>query len=153
MKNLFFDSIGFVLLKVFRAHQGLVRCKMRDLGLHRGQPPVLFALYENDGISNSEMAEYLEITPATLTNKVKRMEKSQLVVRRGDPDDERLSRIYLTDKGRGLMDTLRGSMLDMEEILLSGFSDSETQQLKRLLARLVENVDSYQSGPGKPASH
>lgn len=153
MENLVFDTIGFVLLKVFRAHQRLVRCKMRYLGLHRGQPPVLFALYENDGMSNSEMAEYLEITPATLTNKVKRMEKSQLVVRRGDPDDERLSRIYLTDKGRGLMDTLRGSMLDMDEILLSGFSDFETQQLKNLLAKIVENVDSYQSKPDKPISH
>ncbi len=153
MENLVFDSIGFVLLKVFRAHQGLVRCKMRDLGLHRGQPPVLFALYENDGMSNSEMAEYLEITPATLTNKVKRMEKSQLVVRRGDPDDERLSRIYLTDKGRGLMDTLRGSMIDMEEIILSGFSDSETEQLKTLLKMVVENVESYQSRPGKTTTH
>jgi DNA-binding MarR family transcriptional regulator len=136
-----FESVGFLLSRLGRAHRNLIRSEMQSLGLCRGQPPVLFALYKKDGMSNSEMAEFLEITPATLTNKVKRMEKSQLVIRRRDPQDERVSRIYLTEKGRGLLDDLNEAMKDIERVLLTGFTQAEAKVFKKSLNKLVENID------------
>lgn len=137
-----YDSLDFLLHRVILAHRGLVRHKMEELGLHRGQPPVLFALQERDGIPNSEMAEFLRITPATLTNKVKRMEKAGLVVRRRDPEDERISRIYMTEKGQGIMAELHRSVLEREDILLTGFSEGETETLKAQLRRVLDNIES-----------
>jgi len=141
MDNGIFDSFGFLLVRVVRAHRGMIRHKMHELGLHRGQPHVMFALQKHEGMSNSEMAEFMEITPATLTNMVKRMEKAGLVVRRRDPDDERVSRIYMTDKGRGLMGELRVSMLEMEDVLLDGFSETEVQDLKSHIHKVLENIE------------
>jgi len=138
-----FDSIGFLLGRLGRAHRNLIRSEMQGLGLCRGQPPVLFALNERDGTSNSEMAEFLEITPATLTNKVKRMEKAQLVIRRRDPQDERVSRIYLTEKGRGLLDDLHVAMKDIENVLLEGFSESQAQVFNESLQKVVENIEQH----------
>jgi DNA-binding MarR family transcriptional regulator len=141
----FYNSIGFLLLRVVRLHRGLMRHRMEELGLHRGQPPVMFALQKRDGIPNSELAEFLEITPATLTNKVKRMEKSGLVIRRRDPEDERVSRIYMTDKGRGIMDELHKLVMEMEDILLAGFSEAETAELKSQILRVVKNIEAGDS--------
>jgi len=144
MKNKVFDSFGFLLLHLGRAHHSLIRKQMHRLGLHRGQPPVLFALHKQDGMSNSDLAEFLEITPATLTNKVKRMEKAGLVIRRRDPADERVSRIYLTDKGRGLMDKLRQSVVQKDAAMLEGFSKSEKKRLKDDLLKVLKNIETYE---------
>jgi len=144
MKNKVFDSFGFLLLHLGRAHHSLIRKQMHRLGLHRGQPPVIFALHKQDGMSNSDLAEFLEITPATLTNKVKRMEKAELVLRRRDPDDERVSRIYLTDKGRGLMDKLRQSVEQKDAAMLEGFSKSEKKRLKDDLLKVLKNIETYE---------
>ncbi len=142
-KNEVFDTIGFLLLRLGRAHRYLIRNEMQAFGLFRGQPPVLFALNKKDGMSNSEMAEFLEITPATLTNKVKRMEKANLVIRKRDPEDERVSRIFLTEKGKGLINELHQSMQEIEEILLKGFSGSEEQRLKGDLLKIIENIEAH----------
>jgi DNA-binding MarR family transcriptional regulator len=142
MDSRIYNSVDFLIYRIILAHRGLVRHKMREVGLHRGQPPVLFALQEHDGMANSEMAEFLHITPATLTNKVKRMEKVGLVIRHRDTEDERISRIYITDKGRGIMNELHDSVIDREEVILTGFSDEESELLKKYLKRVLSNIEN-----------
>jgi DNA-binding MarR family transcriptional regulator len=143
-----FSSFGFLLLRIVKAHRGLLRHRMHAHGLHRGQPPVLFALQEKDGMANSELAEFLEITPATLTNKIKRMERLGLVTKQRDPEDARISRIYLTEKGRGIMDNLRETNLAMEAVLLKGFSKEEIKSIKSQLERVLENIEAEESRLG-----
>lgn len=145
MDSEIYNSLDFLLRRIILAHHNLSRHKMQELGLHRGQPPVLFALQEHDGIPNSEMAEFLHITPATLTNKVKRMEKAGLVIRRRDPEDERVSRIYITDKGRGIMNSLHDSIMDREKVLLTGFSAEEVEQVKTQMRRILANIEAGDS--------
>jgi DNA-binding MarR family transcriptional regulator len=137
-----FDEFSFLLLRMGHAQHSLVRKKINELGLHRGQPPVLFALNEKEGPSNSQLAEALHITPATMTNKIKRMERAGLVIRRRDPEDERVSRVYLTDKGRGKMSRLRRSMDEVDATLLKGFSEQETEQLEAMIIRIIENLEA-----------
>lgn len=143
MENEIFNSLSFLLIRLMHAHRSMIRSQIQDLGLHRGQPSVLFALDRKDGLSNAEMADFLEITPATLTNKVKRMEKANLVIRKRDVDDERVNRIYLTDKGRSLMDELRSLMLEMESAMLEGFSESDISQLKDDVRKILENIEAH----------
>lgn len=142
MDNEVYDSLDFLLHRVMLAHRALIRHKMQEVGLHRGQPPVLFALQERDGMANSEMAEFLHITPATLTNKVKRMEKAGLVVRRRDPEDERISRIYFTEKGRSIMNELHDAVMEREESMLVGFTDEEAELLKSQIRRVLKNIET-----------
>lgn len=143
MENEIFNSLSFMLVRLIHAHRGMIRCQIQELGLHRGQPSVLFALDKHDGLSNAELSDFLEITPATLTNKVKRMEKANLVIRKRDANDERVSRIYLTDEGRSLMDELRSLMFEMESAMLEGFSDSEIQRMKDDVKKILENIEAY----------
>jgi DNA-binding MarR family transcriptional regulator len=142
-----FDEFSFLLLRMVHAQHSLVRKKINELDLHRGQPPVLFALDEEEGPSNSKLAETLHITPATMTNKIKRMERAGLVVRRRDPEDERVSRVYLTDKGRGKMSRLRRSMDEIDAVLLKGFSKQEAEQLEAMIVRIIENLEAEVGHP------
>jgi len=143
------QHIGFLISRVSLGHRNIVDRQLRKLGIHRGQPPVLFALQRHDGMSNSEMAELLNVTPATLTNKIKLMEKARLVIRKRDSEDKRYSRIYLTDKGRGIMEQLRASVTEIEDHLLLGFSEAELSKLLEFIQRMIDNIDRYHSEVGR----
>jgi DNA-binding MarR family transcriptional regulator len=71
---------------------------------------------------------------------LKRMEKAGLVERRHDEQDQRVSRVYLTDAGRDIRDALETVWRDLEERALSGFSVEERESLSQLLIRMQENL-------------
>ena len=107
------EDLDHLMAQVSRLHHTRAHALLRDIGLHRGQPPLLFALWDEDGQSQAALAERLGIAPATLTRMVQRMERAGFVERRADPADERLSRVHLTEAGRALYrfrftPTLRG---------------------------------------------
>jgi len=72
------------------------------LGLTYPQWLVMLILWERDGVALKDICEKMELDSGTLTPLVKRMEANALVRRQRDAQDERVVRIFLTDKGRGL---------------------------------------------------
>jgi DNA-binding MarR family transcriptional regulator len=111
-----------------------------DLGLYRGQPSMLGALWAQDGMTHSELAEQINKSPATITKMVKRMEKTGFVERRPDPRDERLSRVYLTGAGRDIQSAVEGVWRAFEEQAFAGFSQEELAALRGALLRVCQNI-------------
>src|SRR2546425_9955051 len=66
------------------------------LGLTMTQLRVLFILRGEDGLPAGSLAEYLEITPSTVTRIMDRLVSNGLVRREVDDDDRRLVRHRLT---------------------------------------------------------
>ena len=122
------------LLRI-RAHASL-----EEIGLYGGQQFVLMALWENEGITHSELAEQLHVRPATITNALKRMERSGFVERRQDTEDQRVSRVYLTDAGRNIRDAVEGVWRDLEGQTFGGFSSEERTLLDQFLIRIRNNL-------------
>ena len=96
------ERMGHLLNKVCGLRHRRMHELLCGLGLYRGQPAMLNALWAQDGLTHSCLAERLNKSPATITKTVKRMERAGFVVRRADPRDERLSLVYLTDAGRDI---------------------------------------------------
>lgn len=134
------DTLGFLFGRVCRYHYNRARQLLDKVGLHRGQPPVLFALSRQDGLTHSELATILEVTPATITNMVKRIEAAGFVVRRRDDADERVSRVYLTASGREIQAEIEGIVQEMEGTVFAGMSAEEQDMLRRLLTQMVANL-------------
>src|ERR1043165_5700772 len=86
--------------QVAQAYRSLSDAFMDRIGLHRAQATLLCRLFDQDGMTQSEIAEQLGVQGATVTNMLQRMEEAGLVARQRDPDDNRLVRVYLTDTGR-----------------------------------------------------
>lgn len=134
------ESIDQLLAHVSRLHYTRAHALLREIGLHRGQPPLLFALWRQDGQSQAQLAERLGIAAATITRMVQRMERAGFVERRPDPEDERLSRVYLTQAGRAVREGLEGVRRTMEEETFAGLSAEEAEVLTGLLRRIRENL-------------
>ena len=112
------------------------------LGLYKGQPSMLRALWAEDGMTHSELAEQLDRCPATITKMVQRMEKAGFVERRSDPSDERLSRVYLTPAGRDIKAAVEDVWGAFEEQVVAGFTEQEIALLRGLLMRVCRNIEA-----------
>jgi len=131
---------GHLLARTCKLLRARAHTRLEDVGLYRGQQFVLFVLWENEGLSHSGLAERILVSPATTTNLLNRMEKAGLVERRPDPDDQRVSRVYLTDAGRSIRATAEATWQQIDEQVLAGFSSEERDLLERFLLRIQDNL-------------
>lgn len=113
---------------------------MDSTGLFRGQALLLMTLADQDGLTHSELAEKLEISPAAATKVIKRMEALNYLQRQSDPADERISRVYLLEEGWAVIQHIRSVFAKVNLILLHGFSAEEQATLTSMLARLYVNL-------------
>lgn len=139
--------LDVVFRQVAKLHHQTVHKLLGDQEVFPGQPPVLRLLAERDGRSQRELAEQMEITPATLNVMIGRMEKNGLVQRRPDPADQRVSRVYLTGKGRRAHQEIRDIIDRMEGVSFEHFTAEEKVLFRRLLVQMYENLKN--SGIGR----
>ena len=112
--------------------------QMQELGIYPGQIPVLGLLAHKDGLSQREIAEKLHIKPPTVNVTVQRLEKAGFLYREADEKDQRISRIYMTEKGKQAKESGMKKVQDNEKILLDGFSEEDLCLLRRFRAQLVD---------------
>ncbi|WP_426450201.1 MarR family winged helix-turn-helix transcriptional regulator [Paenibacillus sp. S-38] len=134
------DSIPFILARVMRLHRHRVQSMIQDYEVHPGQPPLLHHLAEQDGQRQSELADKLRVKPATLTVMINRMAKTGLLERRPDPQDQRISRVYLTEKGRLMQEAVHQALREIEQVTMARISQEEKLLLRRLLLQMYENL-------------
>jgi DNA-binding MarR family transcriptional regulator len=113
---------------------------LEEIGLYGGQQFILMALWEKEGMTHSELAERLQVRPATITNALKRMERAGFVERRQDTEDQRVSRVYLMDAGRNIRDAVEGVWRELEEQTFAGFSSEDGALLNQFLLRIRNNL-------------
>ena len=82
-----------------KALRALTEAEMRRHGLHYGQDLVLAVLWERDGRPPGEVAAALHVTTPTIVKMATRMTAAGLLTRRRDERDNRLVRLWLTERG------------------------------------------------------
>ncbi|MEI7844359.1 MAG: MarR family transcriptional regulator [Chloroflexota bacterium] len=134
------ETLDFLLAQISRLHYQRAHELFNNLGLYRGQPPVLFALWEEEGLSHSELAKRLQITPATITKMIQRMEKSGFIKSQPDAQDQRISRVYLTEAGKAIRVELQNVWDKLDAENFSGFTPQEQVVLGQFLRRIRDNL-------------
>lgn len=115
------------------------------LELHKifqGQGKVLSELSRKDGMTQIEIAKTLDISPATVTNMVKRMEASKLVKRSNDKDDERMIRVRLSKEGTKAALKVDEAWKIVDKDLDLILSNEEQKQLNQLLIKIQTGLTS-----------
>ena len=111
-----------------------------DVGVYRGQPQLVFILSKESGLIQTDLAARLQIKPATLTVMLRRMEKAGLVFRRHDKQDQRISRTFITEKGRNTFKMAENVMKEIDTEMYKGFEAEERKRLKEYLSRIRDNL-------------
>jgi DNA-binding MarR family transcriptional regulator len=134
------DELGYLLVEVSKLHRVHAHAALEELGLYRGQNFVLTALSEQEGLAQSELAERLLVRPPTISNSLERMETAGWIERRPDPDDRRISRVYLTEEGRALQGAVSALWYELEVRTFAGLSAGQKDSLWHALRRVRENL-------------
>ena len=135
------ESIRYLLTLICKLSRDRSRVLMAEIGIHCGQGIALRQLWRTDGVTQSELAHSLHVAPATVTIALQRMERIGLIERRSDQRDQRVSRVFLTDRGRSLRANVEGNWSKLEEQMLAGLSSREREVVRGYLLRIRANLD------------
>jgi MarR family transcriptional regulator, organic hydroperoxide resistance regulator len=113
---------------------------MSEHGVRVGQNLVLEVLWEEDGLAPGELAARLGLTTPTIVNTATRMETAGLVVRRRDPADARLVRLYLTDKARRAQAPIEEARRRLEERVTAALSEEERRHFRSALEKIIDEL-------------
>ena len=101
------------------------------------QYSVLYCLWENDQRSPKEIAERLKLENSTISGILERMEKKGLIVRNISKEDRRYIQVRLTDKGSALKNPVIESVEEVNEDVMSIFTETESVEFKNHLRKLA----------------
>jgi DNA-binding MarR family transcriptional regulator len=112
-------------------------------GLQTGEFDVLATLRRSGApymLSPTQLYEAAMISSGGMTDRIDRLERAGLVVRRPDPRDRRGKLIVLTDSGKRLIDETISRHVANEERLLLTLTEAEQETLSALLGKLIAGL-------------
>ena len=135
------NCLGFIANRMVRVFQKALDEKLLPYGLTSAQFCVLAKLFEDEGLTQTELANRLFIESPTLVRTLDRMEASKIIERRRDPGDRRAYHIYLLPKGRGMRDMVDEVGNAITEKATAGLTKKELDNLRRFLRQIWKNLE------------
>ena len=136
--------------RIFKRFFMLHRAKLTSLGekenIFPGQMPILVFTACNDGLSQTDIAKAFKLKAASVTEALKRMEKSGLIIREQDTSDLRRTCVYISDKGKELVKNGIDISYKMETCCFKGFTEEEKAAFICFLKRMCSNLDDSDGG-------
>jgi MarR family transcriptional regulator, organic hydroperoxide resistance regulator len=100
---------------------------------------ILYNLFKRDGITMKEINERINKKKNTVTVLIDKLESRGYVKKEQDEDDKRITRIFLTKKGRSFEKFFNEVSKKLLDITYAGFSDKEKTEIMRLLEKINNN--------------
>jgi DNA-binding MarR family transcriptional regulator len=133
-------NIGFLINDTARQLRTNYDRRMRDLGLTRSQWWVLNHLYFNEGLSQTNLSDIMEIERATLGRLLDRLETKGWIERRTVPKDRRVKLVFLARAVEPLLRTMRSLAADLRAEALADLTDQEQEQFIATLIKVKGNL-------------
>ncbi len=133
-------NFGFLINDVARLMRTAYDRRVRELGLTRSQWWVLNHVFRHDGLTQSELADVLEIERPTLGRLLDRLQAKGWVRREHDAHDRRAWRVHLTDAAEPAMRTMRKVAAELRSDALAGLSAQERERFVDALLAVKGNL-------------
>ncbi|MCC5518332.1 MarR family winged helix-turn-helix transcriptional regulator [Vibrio splendidus] len=114
--------------------------ELKKHGLTIALWPTMMCLWEEEGLTQRDIAAKSKVENSTTTRTLDKLEKLELVERRADPNSRRSFRIYLTEKGKALEEQLIPVPVRVNKALMSELDAEEQQQMITLLKKMVAAI-------------
>ena len=144
------DNFGFLLSDTARLLRKHFDERARQHGATRAQWKALLGISRNEGINQGTLADLLEVEPITLCRLVDRLEESDLVERRRDPNDRRAWQLFLTDKAGPVLAELHETAGELMSQALFDITEPQVEMMTELLNQIRSNLATSET---KEAAH
>lgn len=130
--NLFTDMV--------RAHTAYMDRQLASLQLSNGQGGVISVLGRNGPLTQNELARFRQVTPATISIMLDRMERDGLVTRDSVSGGGRANLVRLTEEGERVFKILDEFMEGEPRVVFAGLDQKEKDAAGELFRKLTDNV-------------
>ena len=134
------SSFGWMINVIANQASKNFEAELKQHGLTVALWPTMMCLWEEEGVTQRDIAEKSKVENSTTTRTLDKLEKLGLVERQADPNSRRSFRIYLTDEGRTLKETLLPIPIKVNKEALSSLDLNEQKEMIRLLQKMVAAV-------------
>ena len=133
-----------ILTDTSRIHTGYVERQVAQLGILSGQGALLSALDIIGPCSQEELADFRQVSAATISVMLGRMESRGLILRLPSEEGGKRNQILLTDEGRRMAHKLRDFMPREAEKVFAGLTDEELEIAEHIFQTIRKNIDAKQ---------
>ena len=134
--------MSYAIARAAKLHRQRAEELLGEIGLHAGQEMLLNTLWSEGELTQTELSDRLGIQPATLTVALKRLEKSGLIARSRDPNDQRVSRVQPSFKSAELRDGVYSAWSKLEAATIVNLSVDEQSTLAELLNKVSDGLSA-----------
>lgn len=132
-KQPFDTPLTSLLLHIGKLLDDSLRTSLNEEDIHFGQARILMALAKHKTLAQNKIGQGVHITPATVTNLVKKMEGSGLIERNRNPNDDRIINVTLTPKGAKAAEFSQTVMKKVEQDITSNLPEEQLYSLLKAL--------------------
>ena len=140
------------LVESSRLLRNYIDHRAKEKGTTRAQWIVLFRLRQQEGLSQVDLADVLELQPISLVRLLDRLVEHGLLERRHDPKDRRANRLFLTPRGRELVDNLDSLRDAIASDVLADVPDEAIEISLTALRDIKERIKALSDPPGHVAA-
>jgi DNA-binding MarR family transcriptional regulator len=133
-------NFGFLLKDLSRRYVTRFEARAEAIALTLPQCKALVRLEKSEGASQKELAQLADVDAMSMVRIVDHMERDRLIERRLDPADRRARRLYLTDKGRALLEEIWRLAEATREEAFAGIERADRDRFMDLLEHMHANV-------------
>jgi len=138
--------LGFLIHDVSRLRRSAFDRCLKPLNVTRSQWWVLAYLSREDGMTQSQLAEELDLGKVAVGGLIDRLEKSGLVRREADATGRRVNRVFLEPKSKQLIAKMRKVSHRMNAQILEGLVDERLESTALTLDQMKRNLLTYLQG-------
>lgn len=142
------ETVGFLLSDTVRTMTRTFSARIAQHGVGMGIFQFLRVLWEDDGLTQVELAERTRMRGPSAAGALHALERRGFVRRIADSHDRRKIRVLLTPKGRQLYDLVMPDIEVTNRAMLAGFGAAEQRVLKSMLQRMRRNLAATSAQPG-----
>lgn len=130
------------ILRINRQRIRKLRGFLNPTGYVGGMHMIVLHLGRNPGANQDQIAAFYALDKGSVARDAGRLEKMGHIRREQDPENRRQYKMYLTEEGTKMQQSILAFYDDYDEQIKVGLTEEEKDVLKGLLARLDENSRS-----------
>ena len=128
------------LRKIIQSSYCRVEERLEKYGLVKGQAQLLVLIRDNNGCTQKELAEYLEVKYSSMSERLNKLETLGYIERSVDETNSKFKRIYITSSGKIAAIQCRRIQKESEEIMFKGLTKKDIKQLEEYLIKICANI-------------